>query len=123
MTNLRMTRRAALGLMSAAPFAGFAGSGIARAQAPAKMKIVGAASVARPDQGFMFVGIPTGMYGKLGVEGDFFTVGGSAQVIQLVATSPYAPSTCRKWAPATRSSSRPRARFRTWRRSRASASA
>jgi NitT/TauT family transport system substrate-binding protein len=87
MTNLRMTRRAALGLMSAAPFAGFAGSGIARAQAPAKMKIVGAASVARPDQGFMFVGIPTGMYGKLGVEGDFFTVGGSAQVIQLVATN------------------------------------
>jgi NitT/TauT family transport system substrate-binding protein len=80
-----MKRRTALKILSAAPFASLAGT--AAAQALHKVKFVGAASVARPDQGFMFAGIPTGMFKKLGVDADFFTVGGSAQVIQLIATN------------------------------------
>jgi NitT/TauT family transport system substrate-binding protein len=85
MNHSSMTRRGALGLLSAAPFVGLAGN--APAQALTKMKIVGAAAVSRPDQGFMFAGIPLGFYNQLGIEGDFFTVGGTAQVIQLVATN------------------------------------
>jgi NitT/TauT family transport system substrate-binding protein len=56
----------------------------ARAQAPAKIRFAGSAAVARPDQGFMFAGIPTGIYKKLGVDADFVTVAGSAASIQLV---------------------------------------
>jgi NitT/TauT family transport system substrate-binding protein len=85
MTDSHLTRRSALALLAAAPLAGWAAR--AGAQALTKMKFVGAAAVARPDQGFLFVGIPSGMYKRLGIEGDFFTVGGSAEVIQLVATN------------------------------------
>ena len=84
MKKLPMTRRAALGLLSAAPFMR---AGALGAQSLTQMKFVGAAAVARPDQGFMFVGIPVGFYKQLGIDADFFTVGGSAQVIQLVATN------------------------------------
>lgn len=85
MHDMNIKRRTALKMLSAAPLAGIAGN--LAAQSLAKVKFVGAAAVARPDQGFMFAGIPSGMYKKLGVEADFFTVGGSAQVIQLVATN------------------------------------
>lgn len=85
MSSVNLTRRNALKMLSAAPLAGLSWS--AAAQSLPKVKIVGAASVARPDQGFMFAGIPTGLYKSVGVDADFFTVGGSAQVIQLIATN------------------------------------
>jgi NitT/TauT family transport system substrate-binding protein len=50
-------------------------------------KFVGAAAVARPDQGFMFVGMKTGFYKDLGLQADFFTTNGSGSVIQLIATN------------------------------------
>jgi NitT/TauT family transport system substrate-binding protein len=85
MTDLAMTRRAALGLLAAAPLAGWAAAAVA--EELVKMKLVGAAAVARPDQGFLFAGIPLGFFKQLGVDADFFTVGGSGQVIQLIATN------------------------------------
>ena len=53
-------------------------------QTPAKIRFVGSAAVARADLGFMFAGIPTGIYKKLSVEADFVTVAGSAAAVQLV---------------------------------------
>jgi NitT/TauT family transport system substrate-binding protein len=64
-----------------------ASSGLARragAEAPVKIRFAGSAAVARADQGFMFAGIPTGIYKSLGVEADFVTVAGSAASIQLL---------------------------------------
>lgn len=63
---------------SALPFSG------AVAQAPAKIRFAGAAAVARADQGFMFAGIPTGIFKQLSVDADFVTVAGSAAGIQLL---------------------------------------
>lgn len=56
----------------------------ATAQEMAKIRFAGSAAVPRPDLGFMFAGIPTGIYKQLSVEGDFVTVAGSAASIQLV---------------------------------------
>src|SRR5690348_8950808 len=87
MTDFTMTRRTALRFLTAAPFAAAAArTGAATAAELTKIKIVGAAAVARPDLAFMFAGIPLGFYKQLGIDADFFTVGGSAQSIQLVAT-------------------------------------
>ena len=58
------TRRNMLRLMSSAPLLGMPISALA--QAPTPIKFVGAAAVARPDQGFMFVGMTTGFYKDLG---------------------------------------------------------
>lgn len=77
-----ITRRSALGLVSALPFLSAAMP--ARAQALVKMKLLGAAAVVRPDQGFLFLGIPLGFYKEGGVDADFVTVSGSGTVIQLV---------------------------------------
>lgn len=67
---------------SSALVAGF--SPLASAQTPGKIRFVGSAAVPRADQGFMFAGIPTGIYKQLNVEADFVTVAGSAASIQLV---------------------------------------
>jgi NitT/TauT family transport system substrate-binding protein len=80
-----LTRRRALQLGAAVPALAWAAA--TRAQAPLPMKIVGAAAVARPDQGFMFAGITTGFYKDRGVAADFFTTAGSAAVLQLIATN------------------------------------
>ena len=80
----RYTRRnilqsgAATALTAGMPFSG------ANAQAMTKIRFAGSAAVARADQGFMFAGIPTGIYKQLGVDADFVTVPGSAASIQLV---------------------------------------
>ena len=79
------SRRSLLQAMSSAPL--LASPLAALAQAPVPMKVVGAAAVARPDQGFMFVGIATGFYKDLGITADFFTTAGSAAVLQLIATN------------------------------------
>jgi NitT/TauT family transport system substrate-binding protein len=79
------TRRTLLRLMSSAPLLGMPISALAQATTP--IKFVGAAAVARPDQGFMFVGMTTGFYKDLGIQGDFFTTSGSGSVIQLIATN------------------------------------
>lgn len=50
----------------------------------AKVRFAGSAAVPRADQGFMFAGIPTGIYKQLSIDGDFVTVAGSAASIQLV---------------------------------------
>lgn len=80
-----ITRRAALRLLAGAPALGTALP--AWAQAPVPMKIVGAAAVARPDQGFMFAGMATDFFSKRGIAADFFTTAGSAGVLQLIATN------------------------------------
>jgi NitT/TauT family transport system substrate-binding protein len=74
-----------LRLMSSAPFLGM--PVVALGQTLTPIKFVGAAAVARPDQGFMFVGITTGFYKNLGIDGDFFTTSGSGSVVQLIATN------------------------------------
>jgi NitT/TauT family transport system substrate-binding protein len=86
----RLTRRNVVQLtafvpLSFAPLSGL--SSAAFGQALTHIKLVGAAAVARPDQGFMFVGITTGFYKDLGIDGDFFTTAGSGSVIQLIATN------------------------------------
>jgi len=89
MTETILTRRTLLRLLGATPLAGAAASGLtgsARSADLTKIKIVGAAAVNRPDLAFMYAGIPLGFYKQLGIDADFFTVGGSAQSIQLVAT-------------------------------------
>jgi NitT/TauT family transport system substrate-binding protein len=85
MSRLNLTRRALVGSLAALPF--MSCSSPLFAQARPKVKFIGAAAAARPDQGFMFLGIPLGFYNQLGVEGDFFTVAGSASVIQLIAAN------------------------------------
>ena len=77
-----MDRRAVLKIAAAAAASTLPSA--ARAQAPAKIRFAGSAAVARADQGFMFAGIPTGIYKKLAVDADFVTVAGSAASIQLV---------------------------------------
>lgn len=57
------------------------------AQERAKIRFVGSAAVPRADQGFMFAGIPTGVFNQLSVDGDFVTVAGSAASIQLVVAN------------------------------------
>jgi NitT/TauT family transport system substrate-binding protein len=59
----------------------------AGAETPVKITFAGSAAVARADQGFMFAGIPTGIYKSLGVDADFVTVAGSAASIQLLAAN------------------------------------
>jgi NitT/TauT family transport system substrate-binding protein len=86
---MTLTRRTMLRLLGATSLAGAAASGWAgpaRSEDLTKIKIVGAAAVNRPDLAFMYAGIPLGFYKQLGIDADFFTVGGSAQSIQLVAT-------------------------------------
>lgn len=78
------SRRGVLQAMSAMPLLAALE---ARAQAPVPMKIVGAAAVARPDQGFMFAGIATGFFKSRNIAADFFTTAGSAAVLQLIATN------------------------------------
>jgi len=56
------------------------------AQGTSKIRFLGAAAVARPDQGFMFLGIPTGFYKALSIDADFMTIAGSAAVIQLLTS-------------------------------------
>lgn len=51
-----------------------------------RVRIVGAAPVVRPDQGYLFLGIPMGYYRTLGFEGEFLSVAGSAAALQLVVT-------------------------------------
>ena len=60
------------------PFSG------AAAQSPTKIRFCGSAAVTRPDLGFMFAGIPTGIYKQLSIDADFVTIAGSAATIQLV---------------------------------------
>ena len=86
----RLTRRNVVQLtafvpLSFAPLSGL--SSAAFGQTLTRIKFVGAAAVARPDQGFMFLGITTGFYKDLGIDGDFFTTAGSGSVIQLIATN------------------------------------
>ena len=83
--SLFSSRRNLLQLISATPL--LASPLAALAQALTPIKLVGAAAVARPDQGFMFAGIATGFFKELGIEGDFFTTAGSAAVLQLIATN------------------------------------
>jgi NitT/TauT family transport system substrate-binding protein len=78
------TRRAVLQYGVAGAIAAGLPSPASRAQAANKIRFAGSAAVARADQGFMFAGIPTGIFQSLGVEGDFVTVAGSAASIQLV---------------------------------------
>jgi NitT/TauT family transport system substrate-binding protein len=80
-----LTRRKVVRLVTSAPFLGVSYSAFAQALTP--IKFVGAAAVARADHGFMFVGMTTGFYKELGIQGDFFTTAGSASVIQLIATN------------------------------------
>jgi NitT/TauT family transport system substrate-binding protein len=80
-----LSRRAMLRLLSSAPFLGAPLAALGQALTP--IKFVGAAAVARPDQGFMFVGMTTGFYKNLGIDADFFTTSGSGSVIQLIATN------------------------------------
>jgi NitT/TauT family transport system substrate-binding protein len=56
----------------------------AESQTPVKIRFSGSAAVARADLGFMFAGIPTGIYKSLGIDADFVTVAGSAASIQLL---------------------------------------
>jgi len=83
--NSVLSRRDILGLAASAPLV--SASSFAFAQAVTPIKFVGAAATARPDQGFMFVGITVGFYKSLGIDADFFTTAGSSSVIQLVATN------------------------------------
>ena len=83
---LDVTRRTLLKHAAALPMLGIA-SGAACAAEPTSVRFLGAAAVARPDQGFMFVGITTGFYQALGIKPDFFTTNGSGSVIQLIATN------------------------------------
>lgn len=53
----------------------------------ASIRFAGSAAVARADQGFMFAGIPTGIYKRLSVKADFVTVAGSAASIQLLVAN------------------------------------
>lgn len=57
------------------------------AQSPTEIRFAGSAAVARADQGFMFAGIPTGIYKDLGIKGDFITIAGSAASMQLVVAN------------------------------------
>ena len=84
-SELNLTRRTVLSLLSAAPFAAWMSQG--HAQSPPLVKFMGAAPVPRPDLGFMWLGIPLGFYRQLGIEADFNTVAGSSASIQLVATN------------------------------------
>lgn len=52
-----------------------------------KIRFAGSAAVARADQGFMFAGIPTGIFKQLSVDADFVTVAGSATTIQLLVSN------------------------------------
>ena len=79
------TRRSLLQLMSAAPLLASPMSALGQALTP--IKLVGAAAVARPGQGVMFAGSATGFFKDLGIAGDFFTMAGSAAVLQLIATN------------------------------------
>lgn len=83
--GLPLTRRQALHISASA--LALSAMGDARAQAPASVKYVGAAAVARPDQGFMFVGMSSGFCKDLGLTCDFFTTAGSGSVLQLIATN------------------------------------
>lgn len=85
MSELNLTRRTVLSLLSAAPLAAWASQG--QAQSLPLVKFMGAAPVPRPDLGFMWLGIPLGFYRQLGIEADFNTVAGSSASIQLVATN------------------------------------
>lgn len=85
MSRPDLMRRAVLRGFSALPLAAWARQ--PSAQTLPKVKFVGAAPVARPDQGFMFLGIPLGFYKQLGIEADFMTVAGASTVIQLVANN------------------------------------
>lgn len=85
LTRRQALKLGAVPLCAAAP--GFVWPKGARAQAAVPVKIVGAAAVARPDQGFMFAGITTGFFKDRGVAADFFTTAGSAAVLQLIATN------------------------------------
>lgn len=83
--NSILSRRDMLRLAASTPL--LVAPSLARAQALTPIKFVGAAATARPDQGFMFVGITTGFYKQLGIDADFFTTSGSGSVIQLIATN------------------------------------
>lgn len=85
MSRPDLTRRAVLRGISALPLAAWAGQ--PSAQTLPKIKFVGGAPVARPDQGFMYLGTPLGYYKQLGIEADFMTVAGASTVIQLVAAN------------------------------------
>jgi NitT/TauT family transport system substrate-binding protein len=78
------TRRAVLRSGVAAICASSLPVSWAFAQAPTKIRIAGSAAVARADLGFMFAGIPTGIFKELSIDADFVTVAGSAATIQLV---------------------------------------
>jgi NitT/TauT family transport system substrate-binding protein len=80
----RHTRRALLKSGAAAALGSTLPLSNSRAQTMTKIRFAGSAAVARADQGFMFAGIPTGIYKQLGVEADFVTVAGSAASMQLV---------------------------------------
>jgi len=82
----RIDRRTLLQTVSAAALASSFSSGVF-AQARAKITFAGSAAVPRADQGFMFAGIPTGIFNQLAVDGDFVTVAGSAASIQLVVAN------------------------------------
>ncbi len=82
----RVDRRTLLQIASAAALAGSFSSDVF-AQARSKITFAGSAAVPRADQGFMFAGIPTGIFNQLAVDGDFVTVAGSAASIQLVVAN------------------------------------
>lgn len=85
MSQPDLLRRSVLRGFSALPLAAWAGQ--SRAQPLPKVKFVGGAPVARPDQGFMFLGIPLGFFKQLGVDTEFMTVAGASTVIQLIANN------------------------------------
>lgn len=82
-----LDRRRFLHAGTAAVVAGTLPLSAANAETPAKIRFSGSAPVARADQGFMFAGIPTGIYKRLGVDADFVTVSGSAASIQLLVSN------------------------------------
>jgi NitT/TauT family transport system substrate-binding protein len=78
-----MPRRAFLAGIAAAWLADIR---LASSAQPTKVTFAGAAAVARPDQGFMFLGIPAGFYNTLAIDADFVTIAGSAAAIQLLTS-------------------------------------
>jgi len=74
-------------LLAGAAAAGFVRIPLGWAEPSKKVRFAGAAAVARPDQGFMFLGIPAGFYNTLMIDADFVTVAGSAAAIQLLASN------------------------------------
>ncbi|MDB5411446.1 MAG: nitrate/sulfonate/bicarbonate transporter periplasmic protein [Rhodospirillales bacterium] len=76
-----LTTAAALAAGAAVPRATWAqapGAGLT------KVKLVSSSPVARPYHSYLYAGVPTGLYAKLGVEPDLMFISGSAASLQLL---------------------------------------